>query len=475
MVHTPLHHVTHYSEHTKEKEKSMQKQTGSLFRLVALGAASAFVLAGCAGGSTEGPTGGTSGGGDSATSGEQVTIKLARFFGDCDDTTEGVTDVSLATSECEVIQILTNEFNAADNGITVEKLGGQAWGDYYTQLSTTFAGGDRPDVAVMHQHRLPDYVGRGLITPVGDLLGEKGVDFSDYTVPALGAVTYEGDYYGIPFDIHGSLWHVNVDLFEAAGLVDDNGVPIAATSPAELLDQCRTLQAETGAQFFGQDWFEFGVGARLFLGLVWQQGGDLSDGTNATVNTPEGQEALRLMNELATECSNPEQGYTDSEAAFQLGEIAALHNGTWVVDAYNRAADFTYMAMDVPSLYGGFGSWGDSHMWVMPTQENVDPARQDAALEFMAFLHGNVGNWAIGTGHIAPRTSVIASSAYTGAPQRSNYAATADNARMVPAVAGWAGAWDALAEELNATWIAGKSQSQALSDAEARMNDALSR
>jgi multiple sugar transport system substrate-binding protein len=90
-------------------------------------------------------------------------------------------------------------------------------------------------------------------------------------------------------------------------------------------------------------------------------------------------------------------------------------------------------------------------------------------------LHENVGNWAIGTGHIAPRTSVIASAQYTGAPQRSNYAATEDNARMVPAVAGWAGAWDALAEELNATWIAGKSQSQALSDAESRMNDALSR
>lgn len=453
----------------------MQKMTGPVMRLVALGAASAFIVAGCAGGTTEGSTEDASTGGETAGTADQVTITLARFFGDCDDTTDGVTDVSQATSECEVIQILTNEFNAADNGIFVEKLGGQAWGDYYTQLSTTFAGGDRPDVAVMHQHRLPDYVGRGLITPVGDLLGDKGVDFADYTAPALGAVTFEGDQYGVPFDIHGSLWHVNVDLFEAAGLVDDDGVPVAATSADELIEQCRTLQSETGAQFFGQDWFEFGVGARLFLGLVWQQGGDLSDGTNATVNTAEGEEALRLMNELATECSDPEQGYTDSQAGFLEGDIAALHNGTWVVDQYNREAGFTYMAMDVPSLYGGFGSWGDSHMWVMPVQDNVDQARQDAGLEFMAFLHENVGNWAIGTGHIAPRTSVIASSDYTGAVQRSNYADTADNARMVPAVAGWAGAWDALAEELNATWIAGKAQTQALSDAEARMNDALSR
>ncbi len=34
-----------------------------------------------------------------------TTINLARFFGDCDDTTKNVTDMSKATTECEAIQI----------------------------------------------------------------------------------------------------------------------------------------------------------------------------------------------------------------------------------------------------------------------------------------------------------------------------------------------------------------------------------
>jgi len=452
----------------------MEKKTkGSFVRLFALAGTSALLLAGCAGGNGGQAVDATSDSTEAASTSEEVTISLARFFGDCDDTTEGVTDVKLATSECEVIQILTNAFNAADNGITVEKLGGQAWGDYYTQLSTTFAGGDRPDVAVMHQHRLPDYVSRGLMTPVGDLLSEKGVDWADYTAPALGGATIDGEVYGVPFDIHGSLWHVNVDVFEAAGLLDESGAPVQAGSADELIAQCQAVQSATGKQFFAHDWFEFGVGARLFLGLVWQQGGDLSDGVTATVDTPEAAAALGLLNDIATECSNPEQGYTDSQAAFLAGDVAILHNGTWVVDQYNREAPFTYMATDVPPVFGGFGSWGDSHMWVMPLQDDVDPARQDAALEFMAYLYENVGNWAIGTGHIAPRASVIASDEYANAPQRSNYAETANKARMVPAVPGWAGAWDALAEELNATWVSGKDQAQALVDAEARMNEAL--
>ena len=451
----------------------MRKNRKSINQLFAVSAISALVLTGCATAAEDEPASSESAAATDSV--EDVTISLARFFGDCDDTTEGVTDVSLATSECEVIQILTNEFNAADNGVTVEKLGGQAWGDYYTQLGTTFSGGTPPDVAVMHQHRLPDYVSRGLITDVSDLLATEGVDWADYTAPALGAVTYEGDYYGVPFDIHGSLWHVNVDLYEAAGLVDGDGMPIMPTSTDQLISQCQAVQSATGKQYFAHDWFEFGVGARLFLGLVTQQGGTLSDGATANPDSPEGSAALALLNQLADECSNPEQGYTDSQASFLAGDAAVLHNGTWVVDQYDRETPFTYMATDIPNVFGGFGSWGDSHMWVMPTQSDADPAKQAGALKFMKFLYDSVGDWAIGTGHIAPRTSIIESAEYASAPQRSNYAGTASKASMVPAVAGWAGAWDALNEELQATWVAGKSQSQALSDAEARMNEQLAK
>ena len=405
---------------------------------------------------------------------DDVTVSLARFFGDCDDTTQGVTDVSQATTECEVIQILTNAFNAEDNGITVEKLGGQNWGDYYPQLSTTFSAGDPPDVAVMHQHRLPDFAGRGLLMPLGDALAEAGVDFSDYTQPAQDAATADGEIFALPFDIHASLWHVNVDLMAEAGLVDDAGMPIMPTSADELLAQCQAVQEATGKQYFGHDWFEFGVGARLFLGLVWQQGGDLYDGAVATVNTPEGQEAVRLLNELATTCSDPAQGYTDSQQGFLNGDIAVLHNGTWVVDQYDRETEFEYMATDLPNIYGTPAAWGDSHMWVLPNQSDQDPAshgRVDRVPQVPLRARRRLGH----RDRPHRRRACRSSRARSTTTRRSgrNYAGTADIAGLVPAVQGWAGAWDASAEELNATWVAGKDQAQALADAEARMNEEL--
>jgi len=412
--------------------------------------------------------------GGAAPSGDDVTIQLARFFGDCDESTAGVTDVSQATSECEVIQILTNAFNEADNGIFVDRLGGAVWDQYYTQLSTTFASGNPPNVAVMHSHRLPDFASRNLLRPIADDLPGAGIDFSDFTEPAQAGAQYEGEVYAVPFDIHGSLWHVNVDLFEEAGLTDGDGNPIMPTSVDELFEQAAAIQDATGALYFSQDWFEFAVGARLFLGLVAQQGGDIVDADgNASVNTPEGQEALRLLNELATTASDPAQGYTDSQQAFLDGNVAVLHNGTWVVDQYTREGDFTYAALQVPVLYDQPGFWGDSHMWVMPADSNEDPAIRDAGLEFLAFLYDNIGEWAKGTGHLANRTSVLTSGELDDAPQRENYADAADTAVFVPAVVGWAGAWDALADELQATWIGDKDPSSALADAEARMNEEL--
>ncbi len=448
------------------------------FRVLGLLLALALVAGACGGNGDTDPTDTDADVGtddaDAAPSGDDLTITLARFFGDCDESTQGVTDVSEATDECEVIQILTNAFNAEDNGIFVDRLGGAVWDQYYTQLSTTFASGNPPNVAVMHSHRLPDFADRNLLRPIDDDLEAAGVDFSDYTEPAQAGAIFEGEVYAAPFDIHGSLWHVNVDLFEQAGLVDADGSPVMPTSVDELLEQASAVQEATDALYFSQDWFEFAVGARLFLGLVAQQGGDIVDADgNATVDTPEGQEALRLLNELATSASDPTQGYTDSQAAFLAGDVAVLHNGTWVVDQYTREADFTYAALQVPVLYDQPGFWGDSHLWVLPAESNEDDAAREASLEFVSFLYDNIGAWARGTGHLANRTSVLTGGELDDAPQRANYADAADTAVFVPAVVGWAGAWDALADELNATWVSDKDPAAALADAEARMNEEL--
>lgn len=405
---------------------------------------------------------------------EPVTISLARFFGDCDDTTDGVTDVAQATSECEVIQILTNKFNAEnEQGITVERLGGAEWGTYYDALNATFAGGDAPDVAVMHGSNLPDYASRDLLTPLDADLQASGIDGSDWTDPARGAVTYDGQLYGVPFDLHASLWHLNVDLFKEAGLVDDEGQPILPTSREEFMQQAQTMQETTGKNYYALDANQFPPAVRLWLTLDWQQNSDIvaDDGT-AAVDTPAGQEALSFINEMFDSgYANPELNYAAAQEEFLAGDVAVFQNGTWVVDQYNREAPFEYKVVTFPTLYETPAVWANSHLWTIPN--NDDPAQYQAALAFVSFLNDHVGDWSIGTGHLAPRKSVLNSTEFEEAPQRTNIADTADIAHLVPAVLNWQAVEDILKEELESTWLTGKDPAQALSDAQQRVNDEL--
>jgi len=411
-----------------------------------------------------------------AQEGGPVTLKMARFFGDCEDTTKGVTDVSKATTECEVIQILHNKFNAENTeGITIERLGGAEWGTYYDALNTSFAGGDPPDIAVMHGSNLPDYASRGLLMPLDDLYEAAGIDVSDWTAPARNAVKYDGVAYGVSFDLHASLDHVNVDIFKKAGLVDANGDPIRPTSPEEFMAQAKKVKEATGAYYFVTDASQFPFSARLLVTLVYQQGSSLvsADGKEANVNTPEARKAVEFMLELFEKgYANPDHNYTAAQQAFLDGNAAIMNNGTWAVDQYNREADFEYRAMDRATIFGTPAVWANSHMWVLPKKKD---GNYEAGMKFLKFLYDNSFAWTAGTGHLAPRVSVLEGEELKSVPQRNNYAHTADIAKLVPSILNWQAVEDILKEEVEATWLTGKDVGKALEDAEQRINEVLKR
>src|SRR6056297_3565554 len=227
-----------------------------------------------------------------------VVLELARFFGEPDDTLMDSTDLSKANSEAATIQILTNIFNEEHEGeIRIEKLGGSAWGNYYDQLNTTFAANDPPDVAVMHQSNMPAYASRKLLVELDDYYSEYKLNPSDWTAPAQKAVSYEGASYGVPFDLHGNLLHVNVDLFEQAGLVDADGVPILPTSSEEWFEQARIMKEKTGKLYWVEDATQFPISFRLFHSLMEQQEVPVvnTDSNTVNIDTEAGRAALQFM------------------------------------------------------------------------------------------------------------------------------------------------------------------------------------
>lgn len=414
-----------------------------------------------------------------ATGASAQDISLGRFFGACEN---AGSDPTTTVGEACIIQSIINAADAGLDGISIRTLPTD-WGNYYDQIVAAYAAGDPPDIHVMHRHRVPQFAGLGALADLTDDLAAAGIDVDDWAPAALEAVSHNGRIIGVPMDFHANLWHLNMDLMEAAGLVDADGRPILPGSPEELLAHARQLHEATGHHYLAADFAQFPIGVRVALALIWQQQENIftDDGT-ATIDTPEARNAVTAITQLFDAgLADPQLNYADSQQAFLNGEAAVLVNGTWVVDFYaaeaaNPAVTLThYRVADFPTLFDEGATWADSHIWAIPASLKRDqPDSYHAALRVLAFIDRHNIDWAR-TGHMAVRASVLESDAYAGLPHRDEYTGTAEIARDTPASVRYGAIQDVLNRELQAIWLTGKSVDAALADAQMDVQDLLDR
>lgn len=403
-----------------------------------------------------------------------TTISMSRMFGDCEETTTGVTDLAKATTECEAIQIMTNKFNAEnENGITVERLGGSDWHSFYDAFNASIAGGSPADISNLHDYSMSDYASRGQLVSFNP--EDFGIEISDATAQAQSSVQWDGNTYAVPFDSHALLWHINTDILEEAGYMKD-GAPVVPTNADEFLAMAKDIKDKTGKYIMSVGVAGDDMLWRTFFSLVSQQGVSLinEDGT-ANVNTPEAKAALEFINELiANDYIHVEADYAGSIDEWKNEKSAILANGTWAVNEYAATSEFGYTVVDFPTVFGTPAVWASSHMWVLPTQSDNDPVQYRAAIEFAKFLYENTDTWSLATGHFSPRTSVINSDAYMNAPQRGNYVDTAlNNITFVPQVDNWTGIKSAVHAQLEEIWFNGKDIDAALTEAQVRVEQEI--
>lgn len=406
----------------------------------------------------------------------ETELELARFFGSCDD---AGTDVSAAVGEACIIQTIINAYSAEDNGVTIETLPTD-WGNYYDQLKAMYAGNSAPDVHVIHKSSIAEFASLGALLPLQeDDLRAAGINPDDWVDRARDAVTYDGQMYAIPMDIHANLWHINLDIMAEAGLVNDAGEPILPSSPEELMAHAKQVKDVTGKDYLTADFAQFPIGVRMVLAMLWQQDSNVFSGDEATVNTPEAQRAVEtIVGLFDAGYANPNLNYNDSQQAFLEGDAAIQINGTWMVDIYDSetrnedSALASYYVADYPQLFDEAATWADSHTWALPVTLQDDPEKYEAALGFLAWLNDHNVDWAR-TGHLAVRQSVLDSAEYQNLAHRDEYSNTVNIARDNPPAARYSAIQDVLNRELQSIWLQGKGIEEALADAEREINRLL--
>lgn len=165
-------------------------------------AASATLLAGCAG---VGGASSDSGGGNAGTSGSAPsgTLKIMGFGG-----------------EDEVGQARVNAFKQAYPGVQVSN----AKGDFDAQqFLTALASGNPPDLVYMDRNQIGTYAKKGAIVPLEDCISQQKIDTSQYRDAAMRSVTLGGKVYGIP-----EFYVVTTNLIDAKSL------KAAGLSPSDI-------------------------------------------------------------------------------------------------------------------------------------------------------------------------------------------------------------------------------------------------
>lgn len=408
---------------------------------------------------------------------EPMTLTLMRFFGDCIDQYGESTDLTGITSECGIITTLTNIWNEENPDIQVETIVADWPGT--TQLNAAIAAGTPPDITVLHGRRIPIYASRGALTPMTAAFTEAGIDLDDLTAGAADYGIYEGEFYGLPWDLAATIWHINLDLWHAAGLVSETGVPILPTNREEFLATGRQIFEATGKAF--ADMPGQAATVRPLTAFIYQQGGSLADEEgNATINTPEALNALNFLLEIQASgyVTTP---YSDIDGAigierFSGGESAGLIDGTWRINVFDgmvaegEVALENYYVANFPQIFDKPGTFAGSHNWLVPLGTEADPARVAAAAQFIRWLSDHSAVWAR-VGHGMTRNSVLASDEFRSLPHRGEYAEMSETVRSVPREI-WGNAfWGIVHEEVEAALLGVKTPEVALADAQTRLED----
>jgi len=421
----------------------------------------ALVLAACGGG---GNNGGNAGGADNTG----AAGNTADAGGDKKPAGGKTQDLLFWTpfsgADGEFMKKIVDKYNASQDAYKV-KLVIQPNGEYYKLLDVALSSSkDRPDFAIMHVDQIPTYVNKSALQPMDDLAAAAGINAADYVEAPVQYSTIDGKWYGIPLDIHPLVMYYNKDLFDKAG------VTAPPTNREEFEAAVEKLTDKSKGQY-GYVVPTLWPQQFIFPTLVWQNGGELWNGTDVAYNSPEAIEMIQWMRGLIDKGISPANVQQDGEnTLFLQGKNAIQFNGPWMMSQFDKAG-LNYGIAPVPQIGKAKQAvFAGSHNFVVP-KAVTDEAVLNGVGDFLKYVGANSLDWAASGQALASKKML--ESAEFKALKNAPIAESFSHVQFAPNVLDWASISAPIWSELSNALLGKKDPQKAMDEAVAKSRQAI--
>jgi multiple sugar transport system substrate-binding protein len=277
-------------------------------------------------------------------------------------------------TEGEKLSTLADDFmkENPDAKVTVTAV---PWDGAHNKISAAIAGQQTPDVTMLGTTWIGEFAKTGAL----DVTPPDFVNKDDFFPGAWETGMVDGTSYSVPWYVETRVLFVNKAVAEKAGITeapkDWDGLTKAVTD----------MKAKGGAKWGiylqpGQ------TGAwQTVMPFVWQNGGDVWDGKEFTLDSPEATGGFEYYQDFYKNGLSSKDRLPDGEQEPKLlkGEIGAFVSGPWHIGLLNDlGGEGKYEVWPMPSGSGDATSFiGGSNMSVFKASKN-----RDAAWKFVSYL-----------------------------------------------------------------------------------------
>lgn len=384
----------------------------------------ALITAGCGGNNNGGSK--EANGGKGATTGKKTDILFWSPF---------------SGSDGPFMKKIVDKYNGSQDQYKVNFII-QPNGEYYKQLDVALSTGkESPDLMIMHVDQVPTYASKDQLQPIDDMASVAGINKADFADAAVNYSTIDGKWYSIPLDIHPLVMYYNKDLFEKAGIA------AAPTNRAEFDDAVQKL-TDKSSGVYGYTVPTTWPQQFIFPTLVWQNGGELWNGTDVAYNSPEAVEMVQWLRGMVDSGISPGNVQQDGEnTLFLQGKNAIQFNGPWMKSQFDEAG-LNYGVAPVPQIgKAKHAVFAGSHGFVVP--QSVTDEKITAGIgDFLKYVSTNSMDWAE-SGQALASKPMIESDAFKALEFQNSVASAFSYVQFAPNVLNWGTISEPIWGELN--------------------------